>query len=284
MNDHYQTLGVGPDAGEADIKKAYQRLAMKHHPDRGGDQAKFKDISAAYETLGDQQKRAEYDQMRRGGPQVRFHTGGGMPDFGDIFGGGNPFGGSPFGDIFGQPRGMRRNRDLNIQCQVTLLDSFNGKQLEANYTLPSGRPQTVVINVPPGIGHGETIRYQGLGDDTIPHAPRGNLNVTIVVLPDQNFERRDDDLYTVVHVSPIEAMIGCRKKVKTITGIEMDLEIRAGVEAGTEYAQGGGGFSNPHSGRKGRFVSVVNIKTPRVTDPVLVERLRQLNDEISSRS
>jgi hypothetical protein len=64
----------------------------------------------------------------------------------------------------------------------------------------------------------------------------------------------------------------------------MDLEIRAGVEAGTEYAQGGGGFPNPHSGRKGRFVSVVNIKTPRVTDPILVERLRQLNDEISSRS
>jgi curved DNA-binding protein len=283
MNDHYQTLGVAQDAGEADIKKAYQRLAMKHHPDRGGDQAKFKDISAAYETLSDQQKRAEYDQMRRGGPQVRFHTGG-FQDINDIFGGGNPFGGSPFGDIFGHQRGMRRNRDLNIQCQITLLDSYNGKQLEANYTLPSGRPQTVVINVPPGIGHGETIRYQGLGDDTIPHAPRGNLNVTIVVLPDQTFERRDDDLYTVVNVSPIEAMIGCRKKVKTITGSEMELEIRAGVEAGTEYAQGGGGFSNPHSGRKGRFVSVVNIKTPRVTDPVLIERLRQLNDEISSRS
>jgi len=283
MNDHYQTLGVAQDAGEADIKKAYQRLAMKHHPDRGGDQAKFKDISAAYETLSDQQKRAEYDQMRRGGPQVRFHTGG-FQDINDIFGGGNPFGGSPFGDIFGHQRGMRRNRDLNIQCQITLLDSYNGKQLEANYTLPSGRPQTVVINVPPGIGHGETIRYQGLGDDTIPHAPRGNLNVTIVVLPDQTFERRDDDLYTVVNVSPIEAMIGCRKKVKTITGGEMELEIRAGVEAGTEYAQGGGGFSNPHSGRKGRFVSVVNIKTPRVTDPVLIERLRQLNDEISSRS
>lgn len=278
MNDHYQILGVAQDASEADIKKAYQRLAMKHHPDRGGDQAKFKDISAAYETLSDQQRKAEYDQMRRGGPQVRFHTGG-FNDFNDIFGGG-----SPFGDIFGHQRGMRRNRDLNIQCQITLLDSFNGKQLEANYTLPSGRPQTVVINVPPGIGHGETIRYQGLGDDSIPHAPRGNLNVTIVVLPDQNFERRDDDLYTFVHVNPIEAMIGCRKKVKTITGTEMDLEIRAGVEAGTEYAQGGAGFPNPHSGRKGRFVSVVNIKTPRVTDPILVEKLRQLNDEISSRS
>lgn len=284
MNDHYKTLGVSENATQDEIKKAYRSLANKHHPDKGGDQAKFKDISVAYDTIGDANKRAEYDQMRRGGPHVRFHAGGhGFQDFNDIFGGGSPFGGmgGPFGDIFGQPRGMRRNRDLNIQCQISLLDSFVGKQLEANYTLPSGRPQTVVINVPSGVGHGETIRYQGLGDDSITNMPRGSLNVTIIIMPDPVYQRSGDDLYTSIDISPIEAMIGCRKKVKTITGSDRELEIRPGVEHGTEFASAGGGFTNPHNGLRGRFVTVVQIKTPIISDPQLIEKLKQLDEEIA---
>ena len=284
MTDYYQTLGVGENASPDEIKKAYRSLANKHHPDKGGDQAKFKDISVAYDTLGNDQKRAEYDQQRRfgGGPEMRFHTGN-MNDLHDIFGGGfGPFGnGGPFGDIFG--RQMRRNRDLNIQCQITLLDSFLGKQLEANYNLPSGKSQNVVINIPPGIQHGETIRYQGLGDDSMAGAPRGNLNVTIVILPDQNFTRHGDDLYTNINITPIEAMIGCRKKIKIIDGQEMTLEIRPGVETGTEFASHGQGFRNPHSGAKGRFVSVVQIRTPSITDSDLVNKLKQINDEINTK-
>ena len=282
MKDHYQTLGVQPNASADELKKAYRKLANKHHPDKGGDQNTFKDISVAYDTLSDPNKRAEYDQMRMGGPQVRFHTGnGGFEHFQDIFGGGfDPFGhrSNPF---FGQR--VPRNRDLNIQCQVTLLDSFVGKQLEANYTLPSGKPQTVVINIPPGVEHGATIRYPGLGDDTVPNAPRGNLNVTIIVLPDPNYQRVNDDLYTTVHISPIEAMIGCRKKVKSINGLEMDLDIRPGVESGTEFASNGHGFNNAHhQGFKGRLVTVVNIRAPAITDPTLVAQLKELNDKIAT--
>ena len=282
MTDHYQTLGVQPNANADEIKKAYRTLANKHHPDKGGDQAVFKDISVAYDTLSDQNKRAEYDQMRAGGGrQFHFHTGnGGFDQFNDVFG--SHFAGGPFGDIFG--RRMARNRDLNIQCQISLLDSFVGKQLEANYTLPSGKPQTVVINVPPGIGHGETIRYNGLGDDSIPNAARGCLNVTILVMPDAAYSRIEDDLYTSIEISPIEAMIGCRKRVKQITGQEMDLEIRPGVTSGTEFASAGNGFTNPHSSQKGRFVTVVNIKTPAVTDADLVQRLRKLQNDIDKQS
>ena len=204
MTDYYQTLGVSESASPEEIKKAYRSLANKHHPDKGGDQAKFKDISVAYDTLSDAQKKAEYDQQRMygGGPEVRFTTGGFDP-FGHMFGQGFPQG-HPFGDIFGNMRGqMRRNRDLNIQCQISILDSYLGKQLEANYKMPSGVTQTVVINVPPGISHGETIRYNGLGDDSVPGAPRGNLNVTIVVLPDANFRRAGDDMYTTLYLSLI---------------------------------------------------------------------------------
>jgi DnaJ-class molecular chaperone len=179
-------------------------------------------------------------------------------------------------------RQLRRNRDLNIQCQITLLDSYIGKQLEANYKLPSGKNQTVVINVPPGIAHGETIRYQGLGDDSVPQMQRGNLNVTIVVQPDANFSRRGDDLYTTINISPIEAMIGCRKTVITLSGQRLELDIRAGIESGAEFASHGTGFTNVNTGHKGRFVSVVNIKTPMITDPVLIAKLKELDVQINN--
>ena len=284
MTDYYQTLGVPQNAGPDEIKRAYRKLANQHHPDKGGDQAKFKEISVANDILSDPQKKAEYDQMRMAGPQVRFTTGG-MHDFGDIFGGGHPFAGA-FGHMFGDGSGrqQRRNRDLNIQCQISLLDSYIGKQLEANYRLPSGRNQTVVINVPPGISHGETIRYQGLGDDSVPNAPRGSLNVTIIVLPDSNFQRINDDLYTTVHVNPIEAMIGCHRTVKFITGEDREIDIRPGVESGTEYASAGTGFSNLQTNRKGRFVILINIRTPNITDPELIAKLKELNVLISQRS
>jgi curved DNA-binding protein len=287
MTDYYQTLGVNENANPEEIKKAYRSLANKHHPDKGGDQAKFKDISVAYENLSDPQKKAEYDQQRMygnmpgGGTQFHFNTGN---PFGDIFGNA----GHPFGDIFAHMRGvhpgMRRNRDLNIQCSVSFLDSFQGKQLEANYRLPSGKNQTVVINVPAGVTHGDTIRYSGLGDDSIPGMPRGNLNVTILVQPDPNYERRGDDLYQNIEITPIEAMIGVKKKVKNLSGQVLDLDIRAGVDHGTEFASHGTGFPNVNTGYKGRFVSIIKIVTPAVTDPALVQQLKDLNAKISNRS
>jgi len=287
MTDYYQTLGVNENASPDEIKKAYRSLANKHHPDKVGDQAKFKDISVAYENLSDPQKKAEYDQQRMygnmpgGGTQFHFNTGN---PFGDIFGNA----GHPFGDIFAHMRGghpgMRRNRDLNIQCSVSFLDSFQGKQLEANYRLPSGKNQTVVINVPAGVQHGDTIRYSGLGDDSIPGMPRGNLNVTILVHPDPNYERRGDDLYQHIEITPIEAMIGVKKKVKNLAGTVLDLDIRAGVDHGTEFASHGTGFPNVNTGMKGRFVSVIKIVSPAVTDPALVQQLRDLNAKISNRT
>jgi curved DNA-binding protein len=279
MTDYYQILGVKEDATPEEIKKAYRKMANQHHPDKGGDQNKFKDISVAYDTLSDPQKRSEYDQTRRGGPQVKFNSGN--FNFEDIFG---AMGGAPFGpgfDMFG--RRVARNRDLNIQCRISLLDSYLGKQLEASYQLPSGKQQNVVINLPAGVSHGETIRYQGLGDDSLKHLPPGSLNVTIVVLPDEKFQRLGDDLYTEVEVNPIEAMIGCRKAVKLITGKELTLEIRPGIETGAEFASSGLGFKNPHNGRQGRFVSVVKIRTPSITDPALVEKLKEVNNAISNK-
>jgi len=285
MTDFYKILGVSESAGPDEIKKAYRSLANKHHPDKGGDQAKFKDISVAYDTLSDAQKKAEYDHKRQFGDAQQFHfnQGGGFDPFGHMFGGGFPQG-HPFGDIVGHMRGQpRRNRDLNIQCQISLVDSFTGKQVEASFQLPSGRNQNVVIDLPAGVNNGDTIRYSGLGDDSIPQMPRGNLNVTVVVTPHPKYERRGDDLFTNVEINPIEAMIGCKKTVETLTGSKLELEIRAGVETGVEFASHGNGFKNINSNQRGRFVSVVHIVTPKVTDPTIIAELKALNARISQR-
>jgi len=275
MTDFYQKLGVSKDASQDDIKRAYRSLANRHHPDKGGDQATFKDISVAYDTLGDPQKRAEYDNQH-------FNPHGNSQQFGNSFGGFHDIFGqhSPFGDIFGRQQ-MHRNRDLNIQCQVTLVDSFIGKQIEASYRLPSGKQQSVVINVPAGVEHGDTIKYSGLGDDSVPGAPRGSLNVTIIVQPDPSFKRVHDDVFAELEINPIEAIIGCREQIKNIVGETSMLDVRAGVETGTEFAKMGAGFTNIHTGRKGRFVTVIKIKSLKVTDPVIIEQLRNINDRLS---
>lgn len=281
MTDYYTILGVSENATQEEIKKSYKKLANKHHPDKGGDESKFKDISVAYDTLSDENKRQEYDLRRRYDDQSshHFHNTFNNSPFDHFFG--SNFGGfDPFQDMFGR-RQQRRNKDLNLSCTISLFDSYTGKKLEAKFTLPSGKPQNVVIDIPAGVTNGDTIKYTGLGDDSIQGLTRGDLHVTINVISDNNYERRNDDIFTTIEINPIEAIIGCKKEVKTITGETTVLDIRPGVETGVEYAKNGIGFKNIKSGRTGRFVIVVKIKTPLITNKELLEKLKQINTEIT---
>ena len=288
MTDYYNILGVSENASQEEIKKSYKKLANKHHPDKGGDEAKFKEISVAYDTLGDESKRHEYDLQRRFGGSSRSSThhyqNSYENPFEDIFGSqfGSQFGFDPFSGMFGRRTQQRRNRDLNLNCTISLVDSFTGKKLEAKFSLPSGKSQSVVIDIPPGVENGDTINYHGLGDDSIDGLTRGDLHVTIYVSSDPIFERRGDDIFTTVEINPIEAMIGCKKEIKSITGATMKLDIRPGVETGVEYAKNGAGFTNIHTGRTGRFVPVIKIKTPIIKNIELINKLIQLNIEINN--
>lgn len=270
MEDYYQILGVNSSSSQEEIKKAYRSAAMKHHPDRGGNQDLFKKINNAYETLGDPNKRAEYDTMKNGGSQFRFTSSD--FNFEDVFTNFNPF-----ETMF---RRTKRNKDLNIHCQITLLDSYQGKQIEANFKIPSGKDQNIVIDIPAGIEHGATIRYQGLGDDSIPNVPRGNLNVTIMILPNNDFRREADDLVTTIEINPIEAMIGCVKEIKQINGKIKSITINPGAETDIEYAIANEGFTNLHTRQKGKFIGRIKIKTPKYIDKTLLEKLKQLNIEL----
>jgi len=281
MMDYYEILGVNKTSSQDEIKKAYRKLAMKHHPDKGGDEQRFKEISVAYDTLSDPQKRSEYDQMMTGGSRVQFNN---MNEFGDL----NDMFGHIFGAHFGpgfanfQQQRQRRNRDLNIRCAISFKDSFTGKELEATYTLPNGGTETVVINVPPGIETGQTIQYRGLGDDSVQGMPRGNLNVTVIVEPDPRFARRGDDICTTVDVDAIEAMIGCVKDIETIDGKRLQIKIRPGIEHGGEYSATGMGFQNPRMRRTGNFIIIVAIKVPAVLDDAMRQRLIEIKNEINN--
>jgi DnaJ-class molecular chaperone len=288
MEDFYKILGVPPTASEAEIKSHYKKLVMKHHPDRGGDPEVIKKINAAYDVLGDAQKRAQYDRTRRTTPFdpsnvnfsdifsdifMRTHTEEMHSQFKQAFGG-------SFEEMFGYR--PTKNRDINIQYSIPLADSFTGKRVDINFTLQNGVPQTVSIDIPAGITHSGTIRYNNMGGNENPNIPRGNLNVIIIVLPDPNFTRVHDDLYTKITINPIEAIIGCEKTVTHITGASHVIKIRPGISAGTEYAVPGQGFKNLQTGQRGRFVGIVEISPLNITDPQIITQLTELNARITA--
>ena len=185
--DYYSTLGVGKNATDDDIKKAYRKLAMKHHPDRGGDESTFKKISEAYDVLSDPQKKQIVDlggdpknqgngnSFNQGPFEFHFNTGGVPPGMEDIFG---RFG---FGSGFGrQP--MQKNKTLNINVDITLEDVLSGRDINAEITIPStGKRKMINIAIPAGIEHGQQIRYEGMGDDAIRELRPGDLIVNVNV-------------------------------------------------------------------------------------------------------
>lgn len=271
--DYYQTLGVNRNASQEEIKKAYRSLAMKYHPDRGGDEKKFKEVEEAYRTLSDEQKRAEYDNPNpfgQAGPGGFHFSHGGFEQF---------FGqGSPFGDIFGfHQRRQATNKDLQLQTSITLEDAFYGKEIIANVQLPSGREQTVNIKIPRGIHEGTTLRLSGMGDDSIPNLPRGNILLTIHVLDHPSYRRQGDDLVTDQEISAVDAMIGCVIRIVGIDGKQLETQVPAGIQHDSILALGGHGMPNFNEyNRRGRLLIKIKIRIPSITEEQK-SQLKKLN-------
>jgi DnaJ-class molecular chaperone len=171
--DYYNKLGVNKSASQDEIKRAYKKLAMKHHPDRGGDQKTFQEINEAYDTLKDNEKRYMYDnpQTRQ---QFNFNTGN-MNDM--------------FSQFFRQTQRVRKNSSMSITVRISLKDVVTGKDVVGKYMLGSGKQEVVNIRIPPGVEDGLTMRYAGLGDNSVKQLPRGDLHVRIVVEKHKHFVR-----------------------------------------------------------------------------------------------
>ena len=264
MTDYYNILGVSKQASADEIKKAYRKMANQHHPDKGGDTAKFQEVQAAYDTLIDPGKRQQYDNPQPQGFPGGFHFGGGVPPgFEDIF---NAFGGGPFGDMFGGRR-PQRNRTLNMQTNITLEEAYAGKDLMATVVLPSGKEQLIDVKIPAGVQDGVTLRLAGMGDDSIPNIPRGDIHLTVHIQPHSTFVRQGDDLIRNVNVSCIDAMLGKTISVDTIDGRTLEITVNPGTQHGQMLAANGYGMPNVNDNRfKGRMLLQINITIPTLND------------------
>ena len=259
MADHYQTLGIDRNASPDEIKRAYRKQASQHHPDKGGDTKKFQDVEEAYRILSDPEKRAQYDNPA---PQGFQQFGGFPPGFEDIFS--QAFGGQhPFGDIFGRRQQPQRNRGLNIQTSITLEEAFHGKDLVANITLPSGKDQILEIKIPAGISDGMTLRLTGMGDDSIPNIPRGDIHLTVKVDSHKIFQRNGDDLNCTLNVDCIDAIVGKTVHLTTIDSKLLEFTIKPGTQHG--QVMGAAGYGMPKLGDsrfRGRMLIHINIVVP----------------------
>ena len=270
--DYYETLGVSRSATPDEIKRAYRKLAGQHHPDKGGDKVKFQEIQAAYATLSDDQKRAEYDNPRPqfggGGPGgFNFHFGGGPAGFEQFF-----------GDIFGHHhRRPQTNRNLQVQTSITLEEAFYGKELLATVGLPSGREQTVNIKIPPGSGDGMTLRLAGMGDDSVPQLPRGDMMLSIHVMEHATFTRRGDDLIANCEVNCIDALTGTTLTVTSIDGKQLETSIPAGIQHDSVLSLSNFGMPNFNDpSRRGRLLIKIKLVVPALTEKQITD-LRNLN-------
>lgn len=257
--DYYQTLGVNRNASQDEIKKAYRKLASKHHPDKGGDKQKFQEIEEAYRTLSDDQKRAEYDN-----PQSHFSGFGGGPfggmDPNDIFG--SMFGGGVhFGHGFRQQ--VRKNRSITITIQVTLKEILVGKNVVGSIKLPSGHDQAIQITIPPGVETGDAIKYSGLGDDSISEYPRGDLIAQIQEIPDPVFRREGMDVVVEQTISVFDAILGTKLKITTIDDKTIELTVPAGTKPGTVFSCAKHGLPNKKfTGKRGNMYVKVTVSIP----------------------
>ncbi|MCJ7513904.1 MAG: DnaJ domain-containing protein [Anaerolineales bacterium] len=295
--DYYKLLGVDRNASESDIKRAYRKLALQHHPDKnlGDKQAeeRFKEINEAYDVLGDPAKRARYDQLggsyraweRMGGAPGGFDwaqwTGAGpgrvhveMGDLGDLLGGGFSdffnaiFGGmmAQGGSAYGRP--SVRGRDLDQTVRLTLAEAFKGtnRVLDRN-------GKRLEVRIPPGAATGTRVRIAGHGERSSGSA--GDLYLSVEVDP-APFERRDDDLYIDISTDLYTAVLGGQVEVPTPGG-PVHLRVPAGSQPGQTFRLKGRGMPDLRSpARQGDLFARLKVVLPTqlsATDRELFEKL-----------
>mgnify|MGYP001557800459 CR=1 FL=1 len=288
MTDPYTVLGVPRTASDDDIRKAFRKLAKKHHPDLNpGDkaaEAKFKEISQANDLLSDAEKRRRFDageidatgqempprgfyrdqagggshKYERAGPHESFVDMGGI--FSEMFGERRGHGGGGGFDMGGMP--------VSYSLRVPFLVAARGGKQRV--TLPDGK--TLDIDVPEGTTDGQTLRLKGQGMPGTQGRPAGDAYVEIHVDPHAFFQPRDNDIHVELPVTVSEAALGGKVKVPTIGGPVM-LNVPAGSNTGTSLRLKGRGLLDRKSGQRGDQYVKLKVVLPELPDEKLKEFL-----------
>ena len=273
--DYYQSLGVARTANDADIKKAFRKLAREFHPDVAKDkkraEEKCKEINEAYEVLSDSTKRKKYDELGanwKSGADFRPPPGAGGQARGQAFraGKGNQefeFGGTGFSSFFEQMFGSRMNgrdtgspftersasRDVEGDLLVTLEEAFHGG-VRAITVQSNGRSETHQVKIPPGITEGQKLRLTGRGEDG------GDLYLHIRLAKHPEFEVDGLNLIHELELAPWEAALGAEIAVPTLAG-KVNIKIPSGTASGAKLRVRGRGLSS-----KGDLLVVTKIVVP----------------------
>lgn len=233
--DHYTTLGVSRNASPDEIKQAYRKLASVHHPDKGGDTAKFQEIQQAYETLGDPNKKAEYDNPNQnfGGFGGGFGGGGFPQGFGFS-------GGINIDEIFGQMFGRQQHHFPTYKTilNVTLEQVYNGAEQVLQFQTHAGQ-QVARINIPKSVENGQQMRY----DNLIPNA---TLIVEFRVYPHEKFQRNGIHLQSEVGISVLDLIIGTTIEFETISGKKFQVTVKPKTQPNTTLRIPQQGMINGH--------------------------------------
>lgn len=253
MTDHYATLGVSRTATAEEIKHAFRKLASQHHPDKGGDTKKFQEIQAAYDVLGDANKRAAYDRP----PQFGSDHGG--ININDIFGMFNQgFGG------FGQH--PRRNH-LRMSLWISLQDAAEGGTRSVAVGTAQGT-NTVAIEIPQGINDGDNVQYTGI-------APGGqDLVVQFRVQADRKWRRDALNLFTDHPVEVWDMILGGDIVVTNIYREQLTVRVPARCQPGTQLRLRGQGMRN-RDGQVGDMLVRLQAVIPQNISTEMIEAIQK---------
>ena len=254
--DHYKTLGVARSASAEDIKKAFRKLAMQYHPDRGGDEARFKEIQAAYEVLGDAQRRAEYDNPQPEG--IRINMGPGGFDFDQIF--------NMFGTDFGARQAPQRNH-VRLSLWISLRDVAQGGERTLNVSSARGSSM-INIDIPRGVADGDAVQYPKL-------APGGNdLVVQFRIRPDPLWQRQNNNLVLDHPVLIWTLITGGTVTVNTLLDEHLEITVPANTRPGTLLRVRGKGLLDRNR-IMGDLMVRVHAKMPEQISEELLAAIQQ---------
>jgi len=280
QQDYYQILGVSKNANDAEIKKAYRKLAMKYHPDHSkGDkhaEEMFKKVSEAYAVLSDKEKRQQYDTFgstdfhQRYSQEDIFRN----ADLGDIlrefgfggqgmrfsFGGGSGFGG-PFG---GHQRRHApvKGSDLVYELPLTLREVANGTSKTVTFQ-HQGRDENITVKIPPGMITGKKLRLTGKGEQSSYGGPPGDLYIQSRVSSDPVFATDDYDLHITVTIRLSESLMGTQAAIPTLDGGELSLKIPPGTRHKTRMRMAGHGLPKMKGSDRGDLYATIAVDIPK---------------------